>query len=105
MYGKVTIGGKEVEFSANAATSFRFKNLFGIDLFSVIGKGENAEVEEYERLAFIMNRQAEGAEWNKLTVEDFYAWLESFEPTDLVNALPDILNIYMSNRKGDSDPK
>ena len=105
MYGKVTINDKEVEFLANASTSFRFKNIFGIDLISLLAKGDEGSIDDYERLAFVMAAQAEKKDMSKLTEEDFYQWLESFEFNDLVEALPEIIGLYMQNKKTTSDPK
>lgn len=105
MYGKVKISDKEVEFLANASTSFRFKNIFGIDLIALLAKGDEGAVDDYERLAFVMAKQAEKADMNTLTAEDFYLWLESFEFTDLVEALPEIVGLYMKNKITASDPK
>lgn len=105
MYGKVSVSGKEVEFLANAATSFRFKNLFHTDLISVLSQGDNASVEDYERLAFVMAKQAEKADMSKLTEEDLYEWLGAFDFTDLIGALPEIVGIYMKNKLTASDPK
>lgn len=105
MYGMVKIGDKEVGFLANAATSFRFKNLFRSDLLSIISQGDNASVEDYERLAYVMAKQAEKADMNSLTDEDFYTWLEAFDFTDLMNAIPEIVGIYMQNKQTTSDPK
>lgn len=105
MYGTVTISGKETGFLANASTPFRFKNVFNIDLISLLSKGDDGAVDDYERLAFIMAKQAEKADMSTLTAEDFYTWLESFEFTDLVEALPEIIGLYMQNKKTNSDPK
>lgn len=105
MYGTVTISGKEIGFLANASTSFRFKNIFGIDLIALLAKGDEGAVDDYERLAFVMAKQAEKADMNTLTAEDFYLWLESFEFTDLVEALPEIVGLYMKNKITASDPK
>ena len=105
MYGTVTISGKETGFLANASTPFRFKNVFNIDLISLLAKGDDGAVDDYERLAFIMAKQAAKADMSTLTAEDFYTWLESFEFTDLVEALPEIIGLYMQNKKTNSDPK
>ena len=105
MYGTVTISGKETGFLANASTPFRFKNIFGIDLISLLAKGDEGAVDDYERLAFVMAKQAEKADMNTLTAEDFYLWLESYEFTDLVEALPEIIGLYMQNKITTSDPK
>jgi hypothetical protein len=105
MYGLVTIGDKKVPMLANAATPFRFKMLFQIDLLQTMMKGDDGDVTDYEKLAFVMAMQAEKKDLSKLSEEDFFLWLEEFEFTDLVNALPEVVNIYMKNTKSDSDPK
>ena len=105
MYGKIKIGETETGFLANASTPFRFKNVFNIDLIAVLAKGDEGAVDDYERLAFIMAKQAEKADMSILTAEDFYTWLESYEFTDLVEALPEIIGLYMQNKKTNSDPK
>ena len=105
MYGTVTISGKETGFLANASTPFRFKNVFNIDLISLLSKGDDGAVDDYERLAFIMAKQAEKADMSTLTAEDFYTWLESYEFTDLVEALPEIIGLYMQSKKTKSDPQ
>ena len=90
---------------AYVTTPFRFKNVFNIDLISLLAKGDEGTVDDYERLAFIMAKQAEKADLSTLTAEDFYLWLESFEFTDLVEALPEIIGLYMQNKTTNSDPK
>lgn len=106
MYGKVTISGKETGFLANASTPFRYKNIFNIDLISLLSKGDDeGAVEEYEKLAFVMAKQAEKADMSTLTAEDFYTWLDAYEFTDLVEALPEIIGLYMKNKTTNSDPK
>lgn len=105
MYGKVKIGETETGFLANASTPFRFKNVFNIDLIALLSEGDEGAVDDYERLAFIMAKQAEKADMKTLTAEDFYLWLESFEFADLVEALPEIIGLYMKNKTTSSDPK
>ena len=43
MYKKVTIDGKELEFTANAATPYRYKQVFHRDLLKILGNEANAE--------------------------------------------------------------
>lgn len=105
MYGKVTIGDKDIPMLANAATPFRFKSIFHTDILQNMMKGDEGDVTEYEKLAFVMAMQAEKKDMTKLSEEDFISWLEDFEFTDVVNALPQVVNIYMKNTSSDSDPK
>lgn len=105
MYGKIKIGETETGFLANASTPFRFKNVFNIDLIAVLAKGDEGAVDDYERLAFIMAKQAEKADLSTLTDEDFYQWLEQYEFDDLIEAIPAVVGLYMRNKQTNSGPK
>lgn len=107
MFAKVKIGGKEVEISANAATPFRFKQIFHKDIFSVFGNEQKAEQEGFETIAqltYVMAKQAEKTDMNKLNEEDFIGWLEGFEPMDFANSAEEILNAYMGNMVTSANP-
>ena len=107
MFKKITIDGKELEFAANAATPFRFKQVFHKDLFSILGNEQKAEsegVEAVTQLAYIMAKQAEKADMNKLSEDEFMTWLEDFSGMAFVSAAEDILNIYMDSTVGTSTP-
>ena len=96
-------GGKELKLAANAATPFRFKQLFGDDLLRLFQEStENKEKEitlseTVTQLAFIMNRQAEGVNMNTLSLDEFYAWLENYEPMEIVLVGQEIINTYLSS--------
>lgn len=107
MYTKITIDGKELEFVANAATPFRFKQTFGKDLLQILGNEAKAETEGVEavtELAFIMNKQAEGTDMNKLNYSEFISWLEGFGSMAFIEASEDILNAYTGQLVGTSTP-
>lgn len=107
MYKTIKIGEKEVELAANAATPFRFKNTFHKDLFSVFANESKAEEEGFEavtQLAFIMAKQAEKADMNKLNEEEFIAWLEGFGPMDFAESAEDILNVYTGSTISSAQP-
>ena len=107
MYKKVTIDGNELEFTANAATPFRYKQVFKSDLFAVLGNEERAEEEGAEvvmRLAYIMHNQAQKADMNKLNEEDFINWLEGFSAMAFVDSAEDIINAYMDSTVGTATP-
>lgn len=107
MFKNVIIGEKEVELSANAATPFRFKQVFQKDLFSVFANEANAETEGLEtvsQLAYIMAKQAEKADMNKLNQEEFLSWLEEFGPMDFANSAEEILNVYMGSTISSANP-
>ena len=107
MFKTLTIDGKEVSFAANAATPFRFKQVFKKDLFYVLGDEKRAEqdgVETVMQLAFIMAKQAEKADMNTLNETEFLSWLEGFGTMAFVESAEDILNAYMENTVSTSTP-
>ena len=107
MFKKITIDGTELELAANAATPFRFKQVFHKDLFSVLGNEQKAETEGVEavtQLAFIMAKQAEKADMGKLTESEFIEWLEGFGPMAFVSGAEQILNAYMDSTVGTATP-
>ena len=106
MSGKVVIGKKDVEMLANAATPYRFQQIFHEDFIKkVTGKEEAEAVDFFAKIGFVMAMQAEKRDMAKLTTADFYAWLEGFEPSDVFGSANDIADLYNGNAKGDVDPK
>lgn len=107
MYKKITIDGKELEFAANAATPFRYKQVFKSDLFYVLSDEKRAEEQGAEaimRLAYIMNKQAEKADMNKLNEEDFISWLEGYSALAFINAADQIMTVYTDSAVGTATP-
>lgn len=104
-------GGKELTLTANAATPFRFKQLFGGDLLQIFQEAskageDNLEITEtISQLAFVMLKQAEKADLSSVTEADFFAWLEEFEPMDFAWAAGDIINIYMQTTQPSVEAK
>lgn len=107
MFKTMEIGGKELELVANAATPFRFKQVFHKDLFSVLGNEERAAeegVETITQLAYVMTKQAEKTDMNKLSEDGFIDWLEDFPPMAFVDSAEEILNAYMDQTQGTATP-
>ena len=107
MFKKVEIDGRDIELSANAATPFRYKQVFNKDLLQILGNETRAEAEGVEtvtELCFIMAKQAEKADMNRLTYDEFISWLEEFSAMAFINAAEDILSVYMDSTKGTSTP-
>ena len=96
-------GGKEVKLAANAATPFRFKQLFGKDLLRIFNDSSKDEEEmigladTVTELAFIMNSQAEGKDMSRLSMDEFYSWLEGYEPMDFIVKAQEVINVYLSS--------
>ena len=107
MYKTIEIDGKELEFAANAATPFRYKQVFKSDLFAVLGNEERVEEQGAEvvmRLAYIMHNQAQKTDMNKLNEDGFIEWLEGFSSMAFVNSAEDIINAYMDSTVGTATP-
>ena len=107
MFKKVEIDGTEMELAANAATPFRYKQIFKKDLFAILGDEKRAMeegIESVAELAFVMAKQAEKTNMNKLSYEEFLNWLEGFGPMAFVNSAEDILAVYMDSLQGTSTP-
>jgi len=107
MYTTIMIDGKEMGLSANAATPFRYKQVFKQDLFAVLGNEKRAEEEGAEvvtKLAYIMYHQAEKSDMNKLNEDDFIAWLEGFSSMAFINVADEIVNAYMDSTVGTAMP-
>lgn len=106
MYKKIEIDGKEMEFVANAATPFRYKQIFSKDLLTILGN-ENTTGESVEavmELAFVMAKQAEKTNMNKLNYDEFISWLEGFSPMALIDKAEELVSIYTDSTVGTSTP-
>lgn len=107
MIKTVTIEGKDMEMAANAATPFRFRQVFKKDLLAVLGNEKRAEEEGMEtvmQLAFIMAKQAEKVDMATLNDETFIEWLEGFGPMAFVEAAEDIMNVYVGSTVSTANP-
>ena len=107
MLKTVTIDGNEIEFAANAATPFRYKQIFQKDLLQILGNEEKAQqegVEAVTQLAYIMAKQAEKADMAKLSMDDFITWLEGFSAMAFVENAEEILNVYMDSTSTTAAP-
>lgn len=109
MRKNILIGDKSIDMVANAATPFRFRNVFKKDLLKIFSDASeenvSAQLEAGQMLAFIMAKQAEGVDMNKVTEDSFYVWLEDFSSTDMYNSLEDIVNLWQATESTSSKPK
>lgn len=108
MFGKVKIGNQEFEMVANAATAYRFKQVFNKDLlkfFTQAARGEDVDADYVQMLAFIMIKQSEKADFAKVNEEMYVVWLEDFTQFDLLAAVNDIIDLYQKTEKTSSKAK
>ena len=109
MFKTIKVGEKEVPMLANAATPIRYKQVFGKNILTYfLGGSTDAEVTAMvSELAYIMAKAGEGADMNKLSIDDYIKWLEPFEALDFAteeNARA-ILDIYQGNESQASTVK
>lgn len=107
MTGTVKIGPASITLCGNAATPVRYKQIFHKDLLMAF-KGLSAEdfdADLVKQMAFVMAMQAEGADFKAVTFDAFIDWLEQFEETDLLQAMPEIVGLWMTNTQSLVKPK
>lgn len=105
---------KEFGFLAIGTTSYRYRQLFGTDLMKDITKivnrtmdffGDDADFSVTDKLAFIMNCQAEKKDMNTINFDMFLEWLEQFDSATLFDHFNDFISIYLGNKGSTSNPK
>lgn len=107
MIKTIMVDGKEMALSANAATPFRFRQFFKKDLLAILGNEKRAEEEGLEtimQLAFVMNKQAEKADFTKMSEETFIEWLEGYGSMAFVEAADGIIGVYMNTTEATAEP-
>lgn len=106
MKGTIKIGSYEVGMSANAASPYFFKQIFGQDFFRESQKAD-FDSEIFQKMAFVMAMQdiKTMPEMLKLNQESYIEWLLQFDPMDILNAVGDIAEFYIGQKKTTSTPK
>ena len=103
MTKKIKIGGVPVLFTGNAATTYRYKQIFKRDLLKTfMERGDDMDLDMITELAFIMKCQAEGydsAKFNSTTFENYVDWLNTMDFMALMGAAPEILSVWADTSK------
>lgn len=101
MYKEIEIGGTLTPMTANATTPIRYKQVFHDDFYQVFSAELAGDdyVELAGKLAYIMKKAADGADMNKLTIDEYWTWLESLPPLAIANAAADIINLYSGSEE------
>lgn len=90
MIKKIKIGNKDVELKVTAATPLHYRNQFkGKDMLKELGElsEDNAlETGLFERMLFIMS--------GSFKTQSLEEWLEQFELIDIINVIPDVVEIW-----------
>lgn len=109
MTKELMVGGVPVKFTGNAATAYRYKQLFQRDLIrSFLENGNDIDIDMITELAYVMHLQADGSTnegFNAVSFEDYLTWLDGFEFIDLMTAAPQILGLWADTSKQTSKVK
>ena len=107
MEKNISIGTSEVPMRANAATALRFRQVFHGDLLTELAKEkpDTENVDILQRLAYIMAMAGADENMNHLTEEKFMDWMEKWDYIDMVEALPEVLGLYLASKKTQSEAK
>ena len=66
---------------------------------------DQADMTVGDKLAFIMNAQAEKKDMNKLNVDAFLEWADQFDGAALFLHMKDFVSMYLGSRQTTSTPK
>lgn len=109
MYKEIKVGEKLVPMLANAATPIRFRQVFGKNLLRYfLGEESQDEVAAMTgELAYVMAKAGEGADMNRLNLDDYTTWLEGFDAMDFVDpeTVAQIIKLYQGNMETGSTAK
>lgn len=104
MFKTIKVGEKEIPMLANAATPIRYRQVFGKNLLKYFM--ESTPYEEIAasigELAYILARAGEGADMNRLNIDDYIEWLEGFDASAFINpkTVEQITRLYYGNMDG-----
>lgn len=109
MYKVIRIGKHDVEVVANAATPYRYKQVFREDLLPYL-TGKRSDDEQslaLQQLAYVMAMQAQKADFDKLNMDAYLEWLETFDAMDLINRdkASEIMSVYVGSQQTHSHAK
>ena len=99
-----TIGDREIEMAANAASPFIYGKIFNDDF-----ENSAQDVDTWRKMTFVMVKQAEVGEMElysgKLKEADFIDFLARFSPMDYSELMEKATDLYMRQQKHKSTPK
>lgn len=105
---------KEFDFVSNGMTQYRYRQLTGRELMRDVSKlvnigdssiGDDADFTCIDKLAYIMNMSATGANMNTLNEESFFEWIEQFDSSNSLHVWGDVISAYYGTKKSTSNPK
>lgn len=96
----INIGSIPVVMAGNAATSIRYKQVFGEDLLALLyQRGTDLDMDTVYKLAYIMALQGSGDSFTSPAAEGFLRWLEQFDTADMLSAMPEVMGVWIDTQK------
>lgn len=109
----LNIGGKQIKMKSTAGTMMRYRNNFNRDfikdlvklqgkLSDKLEKGEEFEaidLDLFEKIAWCMAKTADNS------IPDIESWLDEFETFDIMQVLPELMNLLVANMEQLNDKK
>lgn len=109
----LNIGGKQIKMKSTAGTMMRYRNNFNRDfikdlvnlqgkLADKIEKGKEFEaldLDIFEKIAWCMAKTADNS------IPDIENWLDEFETFDIMQVLPELMNLLVANMEQINDKK
>ena len=108
LYKDIIIGGNTYKMCAAASVNICYQNIFNEDFLAQLDmEHPETAITPFTKMAFVMAKVGElgRKQANTLTLEDYENWLDEFTFADLMNAIEDIQEFYMSSSNGMVDSK
>ena len=94
------------KFLACGSTAYRYQQLFHEDLMTKLSKMEQeTDYTVGDKLAYIMNAQAEGKDMKTLNYDSFISWLDQIESSEILAHMEELVGLYVGSRLTTSLPK
>ena len=104
MYKEITLkqaDGAEVpyKFLASGTTAYRYMQVFREDLMKKITSFEkDNDYTIADKLAYIMNAQAEGKDMKTLNYDSFLEWLDKIESSEIFSHMEELISLYIGTK-------
>lgn len=108
LYKNIEIGGKEYKMCAAASINICYQNIFNDDFLAKLDMDHpETAILPFMQMAFVMCKVGElgRKQANTLTKEDYEDWLDEFSFADLMNAMGEIQEFYLTSSNGAVDSK
>lgn len=96
MIKEIKIGNKTVKLRATAAVPYLYRESFGQDMLVDMAETANGgNTMLFTRMAYIMARHAD----SQTVPSDIIDWLDGFETLDILQAIPQIMEVWGAAEK------